>query len=86
LFWFVYNSDGDESDGLFYWGLEFNVSVNMNIKSLFGLVIILVCQFFVTNAMLINRMTPKPDQGFQVQLNLTKNEPFWWGSQLIAPS
>lgn len=30
-----------------------------------------------TTQMLINRLTPKPDQGFQVQVNLIPNEPFW---------
>lgn len=53
----------------------------MKIESLpciFGLSVILVCQLSVINAMMINRLNPKPDQGFQVQLNLTKNEPFWW--------
>lgn len=30
-----------------------------------------------TQAMMINRLTPKPEHGFQVQLNLIVNEPFW---------
>ncbi|KAI6220194.1 hypothetical protein M3Y95_01059000 [Aphelenchoides besseyi] len=39
--------------------------------------LVLTGSFYLTSAMIINRLTPKPERGFQVDLTVVPNEIFW---------